>query len=149
MSASPTIAVATNAPIYLHLCNRTGARRPRCACAMPGDLQLIFFNEILQSAHSVACTECGNQDLLSENMLMWVPNAKKPQLRRRVSAEHRQVMEMVEEASIATVCDAAAMTEHRQGPLRPWLGRRSDRQATIGMDCADERSGRLSEMKQV
>ena len=30
-SASPTIALATSAPIYLHLCNRTGARRPRCA----------------------------------------------------------------------------------------------------------------------
>ena len=58
-------------------------------------------------------------------------------------------MEMVEEASIATVCDAAAMAELRQGPLRPWLGRRSGRQATIGMDDADERSGRLSEMSQV
>ena len=49
-------------------------------------------------------------------------------------------MEMVEEASIATVCDAAAMAEHRQGPLRPWIGRWSGRQATIGMDGADARS---------
>ena len=66
---------------------------------------------------------------------------------RRVSAEHRQVMKMVQEASSATACDAAAMAEHRQGPLRPWVGRRSGRQATIGMDGADERSGRLSEKK--
>ena len=53
-------------------------------------------------------------------------------------------MEMVEEASNATACDAAAMAEHRQGSLRPWVGRRSGRQATIGMDGAD---GALSEMK--
>ena len=56
-------------------------------------------------------------------------------------------MEMVEEASSATVCDAAAMGEHRQGPPRPWIGRRSGRQATIGMDGADARDGALSEMK--
>ena len=42
-------------------------------------------------------------------------------------------MDMVEEASIATEFDDAAMAEHRQGPLRPWIGRRSGRQATIGM----------------
>ena len=64
VSASPAIALVTRAPIYLHLCNRTGARQPRCACAMPGDLQLIFFNEILQPAHSVACTECAPGELL-------------------------------------------------------------------------------------
>ena len=64
-----------------------------------------------------------------------------------MSAEHRQVMEMVEEASSATACDAAAMAEHRQGPLRPWIGRWIGRQATIGMDGADARDGALSEMK--
>ena len=66
---------------------------------------------------------------------------------RRVSAEHRQVMLMVEEASNATACDAVAMAEHRQGLLRPRDGRWSDRQATIGMDEADERARPISETK--
>ena len=46
-------------------------------------------------------------------------------------------MQMVEEASSATAYDAVVIDEHRQGPLRPWIGRRSGRQATIGMDGAD------------
>ena len=66
---------------------------------------------------------------------------------RRVSAEHRQVMEMMEVATNAIVCDAAAMGEHRQGLLRPRDGRWSDRQATIGMDGADARARPLSETK--
>ena len=65
-------------------------------------------------------------------------------LAKQKEEERARIMEMVEEASSATACDAAAMAEHRQGPLRPWVGRRSGRQATIGMDGAD---GALSEMK--
>ena len=61
----------------------------------------------------------------------------------------RQVMEMMEVPTNATVCDAAAMGEHRQGLLRPRDGRWSDRQATIGMDEADERARPISEMKHI
>ena len=68
-SASPTIAVATNAPIYLHLCNRTGARRPRCACVAHKVQRSHILTSELRGAHSAHGTECAEGDLLSENVL--------------------------------------------------------------------------------
>ena len=69
VSALPTIALATSAPIYLHLCSRTGARRPRCACTAHKVQRKHILISMLRGTHSVACAECVPRNLLYENVL--------------------------------------------------------------------------------
>ena len=52
VSALPTIALATSAPIYLHLCSRTGARRPRCACTAHKVQRKHILISMLRGTHS-------------------------------------------------------------------------------------------------
>ena len=58
VSALPTIALATSAPIYLHLCSQTGARRPRCACLQPRYAVKHSCTKSSPRRHSVHATEC-------------------------------------------------------------------------------------------
>ena len=69
VSALPTIALATSAPIYLHLCSRPGAWRPRCACARHKVQRSHILISMLRGTHSVACAECVPRNLLYENVL--------------------------------------------------------------------------------
>ena len=69
VSALPTIALATSAPIYLHLCSRTGARRPRCACARHKVQRSHILISKLRCTHSAHAAECVEGDLHYENVL--------------------------------------------------------------------------------
>ena len=69
VSALPTIAIATSAPIYLHLCSRTGARRPRCACTAHKVQRKHILISKLRGTHSAHATECVPRNML---MRMWL-----------------------------------------------------------------------------